>query len=128
MSECSMPDHIFLQRKNTFKICIYHKGSKSKPSLYCVTNNEEYPISIELLNKNNKPLTHNRNGQQIWCIMNNSSKFIINHSHCEFQIKFTSMPSYQDQPLKFRFKSTSNNNKIQNIQPFTTQPFRVMYV
>eukprot|EP01084_Bolivina_argentea_P224989 380315_1 len=132
MSECKWPDHIFISRKKTFKICIYHKDSqKPHPSLYCIKNDEEaYPISIELLNSKNKIIResnkNNNRYKKLWTIINASTDFKIKHSYCEFSIRFDSLPPYYDQPLRFRFKATSNNVKIPMIEPFITRPFRVV--
>eukprot|EP01084_Bolivina_argentea_P045343 83478_1 len=135
MSECQWPDHVFISRKKTFKICIYHKDAKKQhPSLYCVTNDEEaYPISIELLNSKKKVIRESKSHsnchgryKKLWTIISASTDFKIKHSYCEFAIQFDSLPPYYDQPLRFRFKATSNNPTIPMIEPFTTRPFRVV--
>lgn len=133
MSECKWPDHIFILNIKSFKICIYHRDPKKKhPSLYCIGNDHEaYPISIELLNAKNKVINENNNNgynKKLWSIMNASTDFKIKHSYCEFSIQFDSLPSYFEQPLRFRFKAKSNNPKIPIIEPFTTRPFRIVYV
>ena len=137
MSECKWPDHLFISRKKTFKICIYHTDPrKQHPSLYCVSNDDEaYPVSIELLNSKNKVIhesnnvhSNNRYNKKLWTIISASTDFKIKHSFCEFAIKFDSLPPYYDQPLRFRFKASSNNPKIPVIEPFITRPFRIVYV
>ena len=135
MSECKWPDHVFISTKKTFKICIYHKDPKKQhPSLYCVTNDQEaYPISIELLSSKNKVIrasnsNTSRSHKKLWSILSTSTDFRIKHSFCQFSIQFDALPPYYDQPLRFRFKSTSNNAHIPMIEPFTTRPFRVVYV
>merc|ERR1719410_89991 len=133
MSECKWPDHVFISTKKTFKICIYHKDPKKQhPSLYCVTNDQEaYPISIELLSSKNKVIhasnsRNSRSHKKLWSILSTSTDFKIQHSFCQFCIQFDALPPYYDQPLRFRFKSISNNPQIPVIEPFTTRPFRVV--
>lgn len=132
MSECKWPDHIFISRPKTFKICIYHRDPKKQhPSLYCINNDiEAYPVSIELLNAKNVVIDENNNNRynKIWTIISASTDFKIKHSYCEFSIKFDSLPPYFEQPLRFRFKASSNNSKISKIEPFITRTFRVVYV